>query len=155
MKILQICILLLIPAYILEKDDVNRVSNSNGNESYFSIWAEENSSIAANAYEWAFGNGSDCPAGKGVVVYVPPGYECYLVSMGLSLNAGTGTVQAVINGASQGNNANVSVSAGNSAINDVEPIAISSGDVVSFRTQAASGTSGPCIAVMWFKLIKQ
>jgi len=119
----------------------------------FCIWAEENSGIEASTYEWAFGNGADTPSGRGIPIYVPSGMTCTCVAMSLSINAGTATVELEINGVVQGANCDVTVSSGTSAVqSDFLPVSISNGDVVNFRTSAASGTSGPCQVCAWFNV---
>lgn len=110
------------------------------------IWAEENAALGAtNTYEWAFGNGANTPAARGIPIYVPTGYSAEIVAVSLSLNAGTATVEVVKNGLPQGAAANVTVSTGNSAVNTLgTPLSWANGDVLNFRTTSSSGTSGPC-----------
>ena len=39
----------------------------------YPIWAEENSTLASSAYEWAFGNGANSALDDGITIYVPTG----------------------------------------------------------------------------------
>lgn len=110
--------------------------------------------MAATTYEWAFGNGANTPTGRGIVMHVPSGWTCTAEAMGLSINAGTATVELEINGSLQGSNADVSVSTGTSNVDTFTGISISDGDVINFRTTVAAGTSGPAQAVAWFKFTK-
>ena len=124
-------------------------------EQIYPIWAEENAAIAASTYEWAFGNGANTPVGGGIPIYVPSGYTCEVVAMSLMLGGGTATVELVKNGTPQGSSANVSVSSGTNAVNTLStPLALSNGDYINFRTQAASGTAGPCTVTAWIRLKK-
>jgi len=138
-------------------DDASLVVKSyvdEGHVFYNELWAEENAALATATYEWAYGNGANTPSTGGQTKYVPSGYTCTLVAMTLTIGGGTATVEAVINGTPQGSNANVSVSSGTTNTNDsFTPVSISNGDLVNFRTQTASGTSGPCVATMIFKFV--
>jgi len=116
------------------------------------IWAEENAALADNSYEWAFGNGANSGSGNGVTIYVPSGYSCEIVAMSLCLRQGTATVQLVHNGTSLGNACNVQVSSGTRATNDsFTPVTIANGDLINFRTQAASGTGGPNVVTAYLE----
>lgn len=116
------------------------------------IWAEENAALGNNTYEAAFGNGANTPNGHGVPIYVPIGYKCELVAMGLTLRQGTATVEAVKNTTLLGSQADVTVSSGISAINDsFTPVAFNSGDIINFHTTTQSGTGGPNVFNAWFK----
>lgn len=124
-------------------------------EYMYPVWAEENSTLAATTYEWAYGNGASTPNDGGITMYVPSGWTCTLVAMSLRLGSGTATVEAVINGAVKGALANVAVAAGQGATNDsFTPVAISNGDYFNFRTTAAAGTSAPNVVTAWFRMVK-
>jgi len=131
------------------------VTDKFNNEYTYPIWAEENSSLSANAYEWAFGNGANSPSDGGITIYVPSGWICEVVAMSLRIGSGTATVQLVHNGVSQGASANVEVSSGQSATNELgTPLAINNNDFINFRTQAASGTSSPNVVTAWIRMTK-
>jgi len=118
------------------------------------IWAEENSSLAATTYEWAFGNGANTPNGAGVVVYVPSGYTCEVVAMSLQIGGTTpsAVVELELTGVLQGALCNVTCSAVNSAVNSAfTPVAVVSGDIINFRTTSASSTAAPCVVTAWLK----
>lgn len=134
----------------------NFVSGNNTNlrsEYMIAIWAEENSSLGNNTYEWAFGNGSNCPSNDGVTIYVPTGYECHIIAMTATTNdaAGSSVIEANINGSLQGSNCNVTIS-GRSGVNDsFTPVSISSGDRLTFRTTTAGTNSSPSIVCAWLR----
>lgn len=130
----------------LLRQEVNR------KEYMFPIWAEENSSLGVATYEWAFGNGADTPTGRGVVLHVPAGWVAEAVSMSLSINAGTATVELEISGTLQGSTADVAVASGTSAVNTFAAVPLVDGDVINFRTTTASGTSGPCQVGVWIRM---
>jgi len=124
-------------------------------EYMYPVWAEENSSIAATTYEWAFGNGADTPADGGMTIYVPTGWACTVVAMSLRVGGGTATVELVHNGTPQGSDAQVVLSSGQSATDELgTPISISNNDYINFRTLAASGTSAPCVVTAWLRMVK-
>jgi hypothetical protein len=127
-------------------------NNGSASEYMVPIWAEENSSLASTTYEWAFGNGATTPADCGMTVYVPSGWTCEVVAMSLTVNGGTATVELVHNGTPKGSDAQVVLSSGQQAMDELgTPLAISNGDLINFRTYAASGTSGPCVVTAFLK----
>ncbi|CAG7581578.1 MAG: triple helix repeat-containing collagen [uncultured marine phage] len=105
---------------------------------YFMIWAEENSTLGNDTYEWAYGNGADTPQNGGIVI----GVDCYLYSLGLKCNTtGTSTVRLEINGVDSG--ASVTAVAGK-GLNIISPqIAVSAGDWINFKTVLSNITSSP------------
>lgn len=118
------------------------------------IWAEENSALSTGAYEWAYGNGASTPTGQGIAVHVPTGWSSEIVAMGLTIPNGTVTVEAEISGVLQGTTADVTVTS--PALTNVQtmssPPAVVDGDVLNFRTTAASASlGGPCHATMWLR----
>jgi len=116
------------------------------------VWAEENQTIAAGTYEWAYGNGANTPNDGGVTIYVPSGYSCTVVAMSLRVGAGTATVELVHNGTLQGSNCDVTVSTGQGATNDsFTPVSISNGDYINFRTTAAANSESPNVVTAWLK----
>ncbi len=124
-------------------------------EYMYPVWAEENAAIVANGYEWAFGNGANTPSDGGMTMYVPSGWTCTVIAMSLRIGGGTATVQLVLNGASQGASCNVAIASGQSNTEDgFTPVAIANNDYINFRTQAASGTSGPCVITAWVRMLK-
>ena len=116
------------------------------------VWAEENSSLGANAYEWAYGNGANTPNDGGITIYVPSGWECHVVAMSLRIGSGTATVELVHNGTVKGDDCNVAVTSGQSAVNVTDPpIEISNNDYINFRTTSASGTSSPNVVCAFLR----
>ena len=115
------------------------------------IWAEENGSLANSTYEWAFGNGANTPNDGGIIIYVPSGYTCKVVSMSLTLGAGSATVELVKNGTLQGSNCNVVSSGTHTENHSFTALSVSSGDYINFYTNVASGTSGPCVVCAWLE----
>lgn len=113
------------------------------------IWAEENSTLGANTYEWAYGNGANSPQDGGVTIYVPDGWECHVVAMTLRLGSGSATVELLINGVLQDCNV---VSDGQSTTNSsFTALELSNNDYINFRTTTASGTSSPNVVCVWLR----
>jgi hypothetical protein len=116
------------------------------------IWAEENAALAANTYEWAFGNGANTPNGHGVSIYVPSGYSCSVVALSLNIRQGTATVELELNGALQGSNCDVSVNSGTANTNDsFTPVSVSNNDIINFHTVTQNNTGGPNVITAWLK----
>lgn len=126
------------------------------NEYMVSVWAEENAALgASNTYEWAYGNGANTPSDGGITMYVPSGWSCEVVAMSLRVGGGTATVELVYNGTPQGASANVVLSSGQSATDELgTPLSLSSNDYINFRTTTSSGTSGPCVVTAWIRYYK-
>lgn len=133
------------------EDEIVTLPTGGGSSSYMvPIWAEENAALGASAYEWAFGNGANSPADGGITIYVPSGMQCHVVAMSLRVGGGTATVELVHNGSVKGAACNVVLASGQSATDEMEtPLEISNNDYINFRTQAASGTSAPCVVTAW------
>lgn len=115
------------------------------------IWAEENGALGAGSYEWAFGNGANTPSNRGIAIYVPSGYICELVAISATLNAGSATIDAQINGSSVGS---VSVDTATSRSNTTElstPYEITNADRLNFRTSTQTGTSAPNTVTAWLR----
>jgi hypothetical protein len=117
------------------------------------IWAEENSTLGANAYEWAYGNGANTPIDGGVTIYVPDGFTAEVVAMSLSIGGGSATVELIHNGVLKGAAAQV-VSDGLNTVAEITPLAVVNGDLINFHTVAASGTSAPCVVTAWIRMTK-
>ncbi len=119
------------------------------------IWAEENNSLGAGSYEWAFGNGANTPSDGGITIFVPSGYSCEVVGMSLRVGSGTATVELVVNGVLQGSACQVQLTSGQGIANTISPtISISSGDYINFHTLSANSTSGPCVVTAWLRYFK-
>lgn len=120
------------------------------------IWAEENAALAASTYEWAYGNGANMPNNAGVVVYVPPGFSAELVAMGMSIQTGSATVEAVISGVEQGATAIISLtSPAETGLQMLStPAAVVDGDFLNFKTRSATSTSGPHLVSMHIRVFK-
>jgi len=120
------------------------------------IWAEENSTLGDNTYEWAFGNGANTPTNAGITIYVPSGWSCDIVAMTATTNnaSGSSVIEAEINGSLQGASCNVTLS-GRSGTNDsFTPVSISSGDRLNFRTTTGGTSSTPCTVTAWLRYYK-
>jgi len=119
------------------------------------VWAEENAGLGSTNYEWAFGNGANSALDDGVVIYVPSGYTCTVVAMSLKLgDTPTAiTVELGLNGVLQGSSCDVTCTAVRANVqDDFTPLAISSGDYITFRTTSVSGsTAGPNVICAWLK----
>lgn len=120
------------------------------------IWAEENSTLGNSTYEWAFGNGANTPSNNGITIYVPSGFTATIVAMTATTNnaGGTSVIEANINGVLQGANCNVTLT-GRSGVNDsFTPVAISSGDRLTFRTTTAGTNGSPNTVCAWIRYVK-
>lgn len=125
------------------------------NEYYQAIWAEENSTLADNTYEWAFGNGADTPTNNGICLFIPSGYTAAIVAMSATTNnaSGTPTIEASVNGSDIGVSDGVEVTlAGRSGVNSgFTPYVLASGDRLNFKTRIAGTNSSPNTAAMWIR----
>lgn len=126
-----------------------------GSEYMTPIWAEENSGLANNGFEWAFGNGANTPSNNGIPIYVPAGMECHIVAMGATTNDATGspTVEAHVNGSNLGVSNGVEVTlAGRSGIDSsFTPYQLNNADRLNFRTRLAGTNGTPNTAVAWLR----
>jgi hypothetical protein len=114
--------------------------------SVFAIWAEENSTLGNNTWEWAYGNGANTRAGMGIVM----GLDATCFALGLSLGtSGTATVELEVNGTLTGDQ--IALSSAQNGLNSSISTAVSAGDVINFKTISASSTSSPCQVVAWFR----
>ncbi len=125
-------------------------------EYMYPIWAEENNSLGNNTYEWAFGNGADTPSNAGITIYVPSGWTATIVAMTATTNnaSGTSVIEANINGTLKGALCNVTIS-GRSGVNDsFTPVALFSGDRLTFRTTTAGTNTKPNTVTAWVRMLK-
>ena len=115
------------------------------------IWAEENSTLGNNTYEWAFGNGANTPSNAGIAIYVPSGYTCAIVAMTACTNSASGSsvIEANINGVLQGANCNVTLSGRSGSNDSFTPVALVTGDRLTFRTTTAGTTGNPNTVTAW------
>ena len=120
-------------------------SAAQGNN-YFPIWAEEAADLNSNSFEWAFGNGNNTPAGTGVVLP----FDCELIALGLTHegNAST-TVELWKNTRATGQR--ISTHHSRVALEHITPFAVSSGDVINFKTITGSSASNGSVVVAWFR----
>jgi len=120
----------------------------------FPIWAERSSALSttsSSGFQWAYGNGDNSQAGFGINVPI----DCEIFAVGLTLFDGTAEVEVYINGVATGKKSG-SASAGpsNAALTQLDTsIKLQAGDVVNFRTTAASGANSGGKAVAWLKKI--
>lgn len=115
--------------------DVTISTTSTSGYTVFSIWAEDNASLDVNAFEWAFGNGSNTPLNDGVVIPI----DCELFAMGLNVQGGSATVRAVIDSNSSLSDYQVAAAAPQGSVTFGTPLAITAGQLINFRTIASSG----------------
>ena len=106
-----------------------------GGYTTFCIWAEENGDLGANAFEWAFGNGSNTPLSDGVVIPV----DCELFAMGLNVQGGSATVRAIVDSDASLSTYQVAAVAPQGSITFPTPLAITAGQLINFRTILSSG----------------
>lgn len=119
-------------------------------EYMLAIWAEENSTLGAGSYEWAFGNGANTPSDGGIDVYVPNGWSCEVAAMSLRIGSGTATVQVRINNTEPAG----AIATQQQVTELVSPPAVANGDTINFRTLTAAGTSSPCAVCAWLRYTK-
>ena len=131
----------------------NSLPSGGGVDYMVPIWAEENSGLGNNTHEWAFGNGANTPSNAGITIYVPAGQTAEIVAMTATTNNGSGSsvIEANINGVNQGSNCNVTLS-GRSGSNDTfTPVAVITGDRLTFRTTTAGTNSSPSTVTAWIR----
>ena len=113
---------------------------------YFPIWAEDSSTIAAGATEYAYGNGDETPAASGIVI----GVDCELFACGGEAEASTGVnLEVLKNG---GAVAETGLFDSNGITQLVTPISILAGDIINFRTKAVGSSGASCRPVAWFRV---
>jgi hypothetical protein len=116
------------------------------NTQIFAIWAEENSTLGNNTWEWAYGNGANTRAGSGIVM----GLDATCFALGLSLGgAANATVELEVNGVLTGDQ--IVLTSAQNGVNTSISTNVSVGDVINFKTISASGTAAPCQVVAWFR----
>ena len=138
------------------EDNYILVSNSNtptglqwkeitdtGNYSYISIWAEENSSLNGNSYQWAYGNGANTPQTGGIVIPV----DCDLFALSWVVKNIGAEITCEINGTAVASTEEVSALSG---YRSFTPIEINPGDRVNFQTTEGS-SNGPNTICAWFR----
>ena len=122
------------------------------------IWAEENSILGNNNYEWAFGNGGNTPTNSGITIYVPSDYTCAIVAMTATTtnSSGSSKIEANVNGSVLGASNGVQVTlSGRSGENDgFTPYPINTGDRLTFRTRTAGTNTGPNTVTAWLRYTK-
>ena len=148
---LSLGVIAIIASTIFVMDDMYSVT-----EYYDTIWAEENSALGANLYEWAYGNGDEVTVNGGVPVFVPDGYKCELVAVGAQYNGSTSYTYSVncrINGVIAG----TAVIAGKSGeITDVTAYEITNGQRLVFQTATVtSGGTAGFIATAYLRYYKE
>jgi len=126
-------------------------------EYYQAIWAEENAALgASNTYEWAMGNGAALASTEGLTLYVPSGWSAEVEAMSLTLGTtSTANVELVINGTPQGALADVTVTSATQGTNSgFTAVAVSTGDLINFRTVSSSGTASANVVTVWVRYYK-
>ena len=120
-----------------------------GGYTVFCVWAEENSDLATNDFEWAFGNGSNTPLASGIVVPI----DCDLFAMGLNVEGGSATVRVIVDSNTSLSTYQVAASAPSGSTTFTTPLAITAGQVINFRTVASSGAdTNQGRVVAWFRV---
>lgn len=118
--------------------------------SIFVILAEENGGLGNNAAEWAFGNGANTPVGLG------PTFPINVELFALSLTLRTGTAEvAVYRDSTEVASIDAGAAASPNKAHEVlaAPVPYAPGQSVSFFTKTSSGTSGPNLAMAWFRSV--
>jgi len=120
------------------------------------IWAEENAALADDTYEWAFGNGANTSANNGISIFIPSGYQCNIKGLSLNLNAGSATVEIIINGASISRDIYGDASTNKSpTVEFSTAYLLNNSDRLNFRTVTTSGTSGSNTICAWLEYTEQ
>lgn len=123
------------------------LANPVSSSSIFPIWAEENSSLGTNTYEWAFWNGANSPQNGGIVIP----FDCEVFAMSGNFASWTCTVQLEVNG-SLVTWANVTrVSTRNNYNTFVTPVSINAWDTINFKSVASVGTWSPNTVTAWLR----
>ena len=115
-----------------------------GNYSYFPIWAEENSSLGNNAYEWAYGNGANTDVNGGIVIPV----NCELFAISWAVKATGGEISVEINGVNSGTSDTITATRG---YRTFTPVEINAGDRCNFKTITGSSNQPNTVAA-WFRI---
>lgn len=114
---------------------------------YFPIWAEENGNISAN-FQFAFGNGDNTPSRHGI----PLLWDCELIGMTMDVEgAGPVTLEAHINGSGIVES-RITGNDGSTVLNfEDNPIAVSAGSPLTFRTVSDVGNQSSARICAWFR----
>jgi hypothetical protein len=129
------------------------------------IWAEENAALGSDAYEWAFGNGASTPSNHGPAIYVPSGYTCELVAIGLCVSSSSGDVIAEVkvevdlSSVSETVTVDQTTGSGTQSNRNIQelttPYTITNMQVLNFKTVSVSGsTQGPNVATAYIRFKK-
>lgn len=102
---------------------------------YILIWAEESAALAANATEWAYGNGDETPATSGIVLP----FDAELFAISVNPEGGNASVSALRDGVIVATSEVISSPSGFTKFST--PVAYAAGQVANFRTATAAGTS--------------
>ncbi len=116
------------------------------NGSVFPVFAEESGGLNLGSFEWAYGNGDDSQADFGIVLPM----SCQLFAIGLNVRTGSGTVEVYKNGIATGLNSGSASPV--SLNNSFTALSFNAGDIINFRTIAASGASEGGKVVAWFRV---
>lgn len=106
--------------------------------------AEESGPVSpstASGFQWSYGNGDETPQNEGMIAL----FNGVIRKFGLTIEGGAATVEIYVNGVASG----VAISTVNEKVVSDVAIAINQGDLINFRTTAASGTidSGRVVAI--------
>ena len=115
------------------------------NYSIFPIWAEENASLASDAYEWSWGNGA-----TGTDIGIPVAMDCELFAV--SFNADTFGNQVSVR--TQGNASvlyEATFTSNNQVVDVPVPVPVNRGTRIDFRTGTVSGGFTDARVCAWFR----
>lgn len=111
----------------------------------YAIWAEENATLANNAYEWSWGNGA-----TGTTIGIPIAVESDLIAV--SFNAETfGTSLTMEIHRNGSNQYNASFPSNNSVDTLVSPVRYTVGQRLSFRTGTLVGSFTDARVCAWLR----
>ena len=131
----------------IQKDDVSAFGGGSGGSggAIFPIWAEENGGLAANAYEWSWGNGA---TGSGIGLVLPLDVELFAVTFNADVFGTSVQMQTKANGSIIRLSAFI---ANNSVDDGFTPIFVAKGSRIDFRTGFIVGTTTDARVCAWFR----
>lgn len=118
---------------------------SGGSQSIIPIWAEENGGLAANAYEWSWGNGA---TGSDIGIPIPVACELFAVSF----NADTFGTSVQMRTQGDGTVLHTSSFTANNQVDTLEtPVPVPAGTRLDFRTGSLVGTTTDARVCAWLR----
>lgn len=116
--------------------------------SYFALWAEEKGDLSSATYEWGFGSGSTMTSSMGATMP----FDCALIALNLTTSGAADCEVALTLDEVESGKVVTTVSAKN-ALNlfEDDPLVVTAGQRVNFRTLIGSGDSNGGTIIAWFR----